>query len=170
VAETTTEELNRADQAFAGNYLLSTFSPEARQLIEPFGTMVELNTGETALTRGEQVTASLFPIGPTLISMEVELAGGRPGLGIAHCDSRRVAWEDVIALAPEVKCPILFIRGDKENAERYPAEEFVRRATAPAIANVIADCDHFYNGRENEVIDAVNRIDAAARAQQGLAA
>jgi len=62
---------------------------------------------------------------------------------------------DVLALAPEVKCPILFIRGDKENAERYPAEEFVRRATAPAIANVIADCDHFYNGRENEVIDAV---------------
>jgi len=62
---------------------------------------------------------------------------------------------DVLALAPEVKCPILFIRGDKENAERYPAEAFVRRATAPAVANVIADCDHFYNGRENEVIDAV---------------
>jgi iron complex transport system substrate-binding protein len=32
----------------------------------------------------------------------VELAGGRPGLGTAHCDSRRVAWEDVIAFAPEV--------------------------------------------------------------------
>jgi hypothetical protein len=77
VAETTTEELNRADQAFAGNHLLSTFSPEARQLIEPFGTMVELNTGETALTRGEQVTASLFPIGPTLISLEIALSGGR---------------------------------------------------------------------------------------------
>ena len=77
MAETTTEELNRADQAFAGNYLLSTFSPEARQLIEPFGTMVELNTGETALTRGEQVTASLFPIGPTLISLEIALSGGR---------------------------------------------------------------------------------------------
>jgi hypothetical protein len=77
VAQTITDELTRADQAFTGNRLLSTFSREARELIEPFGTMVELKAGETALTRGEQVTASLFPIGPTLISLEVELSGGR---------------------------------------------------------------------------------------------
>jgi iron complex transport system substrate-binding protein len=32
----------------------------------------------------------------------VELAGGQPGLGVAHTDSRRVAWGDVIAFAPEV--------------------------------------------------------------------
>ena len=32
----------------------------------------------------------------------VELAGGRPGLGVAHSDSRRVTWDDVIAFAPEV--------------------------------------------------------------------
>jgi iron complex transport system substrate-binding protein len=32
----------------------------------------------------------------------VELAGGRPGLGVAHANSRRVAWNDVIAFAPEV--------------------------------------------------------------------
>jgi CRP-like cAMP-binding protein len=77
VAQTLADELVRADEAFAGNRLLSTFAPEARALIEPFGTMVELSAGETALTRGEQVTASLFPIGPTLISLEIELSGGR---------------------------------------------------------------------------------------------
>ncbi|HEU5100855.1 MAG TPA: ABC transporter substrate-binding protein, partial [Roseiflexaceae bacterium] len=32
----------------------------------------------------------------------VELAGGRPGLGVGGSDSRRVAWDDVIAFAPEV--------------------------------------------------------------------
>jgi alpha/beta superfamily hydrolase len=62
---------------------------------------------------------------------------------------------DVLALAPKVCCPVLFIRGDKENAHRYPAEEFCARMTAPAVAQVIPDCDHFYNGRENLVIDTV---------------
>jgi CRP-like cAMP-binding protein len=46
-------------------------------LIEPFAEMVELAAGDTALTRGDQVTTSLFPIGPTLISLEIELSGGR---------------------------------------------------------------------------------------------
>lgn len=77
MAETTIDELTRADEAFAGNRLLATFSADARALIEPFGTLVELKAGETALTRGEQVTSSLFPIGPTLISLEIELSGGR---------------------------------------------------------------------------------------------
>lgn len=77
MAQTTTDELTRADKAFTGNELLSTFSSEDRELIEPFGTMVEVKAGDSALSRGEQVTASLFPIGPTLISLEVELSGGR---------------------------------------------------------------------------------------------
>ena len=62
---------------------------------------------------------------------------------------------DTLALAPQVKCPILALRGDKESAERYPAEEFAAAATAPAQALVIPDCDHFYNGREDAVTDAV---------------
>jgi CRP-like cAMP-binding protein len=77
VTQTTTDELSQADEAFSGNRLLSTFSREARALIEPFGSMVELTTGEIVLTRGEQVRSSLFPIGPTMISMGVELSGGR---------------------------------------------------------------------------------------------
>jgi CRP-like cAMP-binding protein len=77
VAQTTIDELARADEAFAGNRLLSTFSREARALVEPFGEMIELNAGDVVLTRGDQVRASLFPVGPTMISMTVELTGGR---------------------------------------------------------------------------------------------
>jgi pimeloyl-ACP methyl ester carboxylesterase len=62
---------------------------------------------------------------------------------------------DTLALAPKVKCPILCIRGDKENAERYPAEAFARAATAPATARVIDNCDHFYNGRQDAVAEVV---------------
>jgi CRP-like cAMP-binding protein len=77
VAQTRIDELTRADEAFAGNRLLSTFSREARALVEPFGEMVDLKSGEVVLTRGDQVQASLFPIGPAMISMTVELSGGR---------------------------------------------------------------------------------------------
>lgn len=77
MAETTIDELSQADQAFAGNRLLSTFSREARALIEPYGEVVELKAGDTVLHRGDQVKASLFPIGPTIISLAVELSGGR---------------------------------------------------------------------------------------------
>ena len=77
MAETLVDEMTEADQAFAGNRLLSTFSREARALIEPFGELVQLEAGEIVLPRGGQVTASLFPIGPTMISMAVELAGSR---------------------------------------------------------------------------------------------
>lgn len=77
MADVTTDELIQADEAFAGNRLLSTFSREARALIEPFGTMVELKAGEMVLQRGEQVRSSLFPIGQTMITMVVDLSGGR---------------------------------------------------------------------------------------------
>jgi CRP-like cAMP-binding protein len=39
--------------------------------------MIELQPGESVLQRGEQVRSSLFPVGPTMISMVVELSGGR---------------------------------------------------------------------------------------------
>ena len=71
------DELTQADEAFAGNRLLSTFSPEARALVEPFGTLVEVGPEEIVLTRGEQVSSSLFPVGPTMVTMVVELSGGR---------------------------------------------------------------------------------------------
>jgi len=77
LAEIATDELIQADRAFAGNRLLSTFSREARALIEPFGIMEEVESGEIVLTRGEQVRTSVFPVEQTMISMAVELTGGR---------------------------------------------------------------------------------------------
>lgn len=73
----TIDELTEADEAFAGNRLLSTFSPEARALIEPFGSMVQLETGEVVANRGDEVAATLFPVGPSMVSMAIELADGR---------------------------------------------------------------------------------------------
>jgi CRP-like cAMP-binding protein len=77
VADVMVDEMIQADEAFAGNRLLSTFSSEARGLIEPFGTLVSLNVGEEVLNRGASVEASLFPVGTTMISMGLELSGGR---------------------------------------------------------------------------------------------
>ena len=74
---TTIDEVAEADDAFAGNRLLSTFSPEARGLIEPHGTMVQLETGDVVANRGDDVMATLFPMGPTMISLAIELSGGR---------------------------------------------------------------------------------------------
>lgn len=72
-----TDELIRADEAFTGNRLLATFPREARALIEPFGTMIEVNSGDRILERGAQVRSSLFPVGPTMITMVVKLGGSR---------------------------------------------------------------------------------------------
>ena len=77
MTETVIDELNEADQAFAGNRLLSTFPRESRALLEPFGTTVELAPGDVVLDRGKDVLSSVFPLGPTMISMEVELSGNR---------------------------------------------------------------------------------------------
>ena len=77
LAQVTTDELTRADEAFTGNRLLATFSREARALIEPFGTVIDLNSGDRVLDRGEQVRSSIFPIGPTMITMVIALAGNR---------------------------------------------------------------------------------------------
>jgi len=72
-----TDELDRIDEAFAGNRLLSTFSPEARALIEPFGSIVELSVGEIVHPRGSDVEATYFPFRTAMISLVVELSGGR---------------------------------------------------------------------------------------------
>ncbi|MEP7129718.1 MAG: Crp/Fnr family transcriptional regulator [Sphingomicrobium sp.] len=77
MTELAIDERLQVDEVFAGNRLLSTLSPEARELIEPFGTLVQLHTGDVVLNRGDHVTATLFPADPTMISMVLEPAGGR---------------------------------------------------------------------------------------------
>ena len=62
---------------------------------------------------------------------------------------------DVLALAPRIKCPVLYIRGDKEPAHIYPAEEFAKRSTGPCDVRIVPNCDHFYGGREDAVMGIV---------------
>jgi pimeloyl-ACP methyl ester carboxylesterase len=58
---------------------------------------------------------------------------------------------DIVALAPQIRCPVLYLRGDKELAHIYPAEAFAARAGGPCDVRIVPDCDHFYTGREDAV-------------------
>lgn len=71
------DELTQIDQAFSGNLLLASMPKEARALIEPFGTVVELQGDSTVHPRGAHVVHSYFPFGPTMICFVVGLSGGR---------------------------------------------------------------------------------------------
>jgi pimeloyl-ACP methyl ester carboxylesterase len=68
---------------------------------------------------------------------------------------RMTQLPDVLALAPQVRCPSLFIAGDQEPPDLYPAERFAAVAGGPSEALILEDCNHFYVGREAAVTDAV---------------
>ena len=70
---------------------------------------------------------------------------------------RIVSVPDTIALAPQIKCPVLAIRGDKEDRDRYPAEEFQAACGGPCEVNIVANCDHFYNDREDHLAGLVSQ-------------
>ncbi len=122
------DEITRMDDAFAGNRLLSTFAPEARGLIEPHGTLVELRSDEIALSRGDQVLSTLFPLGPTMISMAVELSGGRTvevaliGLrgavgGIVSCGhAPAFARAKVLVGGPALRVPMTALENAKQKS------------------------------------------------------
>ncbi len=63
---------------------------------------------------------------------------------------------DGLELAPKIACPVLYLLGESEPREQYPAEEFQRRAGGPCTVQRITDCDHFYNGREEEIRERVS--------------
>jgi pimeloyl-ACP methyl ester carboxylesterase len=53
--------------------------------------------------------------------------------------------------APRITCPVLFLRGDREDPEMYPAERFAELAGGPVDVRILPDCDHFYTGQEDDV-------------------
>jgi pimeloyl-ACP methyl ester carboxylesterase len=63
---------------------------------------------------------------------------------------------DVLALAPQIKCPVLYIRGDQESAQQYPAEDFQRRAGGTCDVEIVPNCDHFYVRREAAIAELVS--------------
>jgi len=71
-------------------------------------------------------------------------------LDLANCP-------DILELAPRISCPVLYIRGDAEPRELYPAEEFQRRCAGPCEVAIVPQCDHFYRGREAVIAELVCR-------------
>jgi len=57
---------------------------------------------------------------------------------------------DTLALAPTIKCPVLYVRGSLEPKELYPVEGYAERAGGPCEVAIVAG-DHFYNGIEGDV-------------------
>jgi pimeloyl-ACP methyl ester carboxylesterase len=66
---------------------------------------------------------------------------------------RMTAMPDILELAPRVTCPVLYLRGERESAGNYPAEAFRERAGGSCDVDIVPDCDHFYRGREDAVIE-----------------
>jgi pimeloyl-ACP methyl ester carboxylesterase len=57
---------------------------------------------------------------------------------------------DTLELAPQVRCPTLFVKGEAEDEDLYPADEFRRRAGGPCEVARLVGCDHWYNGMDVE--------------------
>ena len=62
---------------------------------------------------------------------------------------------DLLEAAPRIRCPVLYLRGDREPRELYPAEAFAERAGGACTVRIVPDCDHFYRGRESAVVELV---------------
>ncbi|HEV8719918.1 MAG TPA: alpha/beta hydrolase [Candidatus Binatia bacterium] len=62
---------------------------------------------------------------------------------------------DLVENAKRIKCPVLFIRGDQEPMENYPAERFKENCAGPCEVAIIPNCDHFYVGAEERVAKIV---------------
>ena len=114
---TATNELDLADEAFAGNRLLSTFPAEARALIEPFGEVVQLELASVVQARGKDVKSTYFPFGPTMVSLVVDMKDrsievasiGHEGAvgGIVSCGHAPAFARAVVLVAgPALKVPM----------------------------------------------------------------
>ena len=62
---------------------------------------------------------------------------------------------DTLEAAPRIRCPSLFIRGDEEPEEIYPAYAFQQRTSGPCEVAILEHCDHFYKGKESLVAHKV---------------
>jgi pimeloyl-ACP methyl ester carboxylesterase len=62
---------------------------------------------------------------------------------------------DLVENAKRIQCPVLFIRGDQEPMENYPAERFKENCAGPCEIAIIPNCDHFYVGAEEKVAKIV---------------
>jgi DNA-binding transcriptional regulator YhcF (GntR family) len=128
VVEAITDELDQLDDAFSGNRLLSTFDREARALIEASGEAVQLSAGDSVLERGARVSSSLFPYGPTMVALVVDLSGrrsievasiGREGAvgGIVSCGhAPAFSRANVLVPGPALRVPMTALEQAKQRS------------------------------------------------------
>ena len=57
--------------------------------------------------------------------------------------------------APGIRCPVLFLRGEREDRDLYPAERFADKAGGPVDVRIVPGADHFYTGHEDEAGEVV---------------
>lgn len=62
---------------------------------------------------------------------------------------------DILESAAGITCPVLFVVGDQEPPDVYPAHEFAEICAGTCDVVVVDDCDHFYRGRESTVASIV---------------
>lgn len=62
---------------------------------------------------------------------------------------------DLVGLAPAVRCPTLLLKGRDEPESAYPVRAFAAACGGPCEVVELTGCDHWYNGREQEVSEAV---------------
>jgi len=63
---------------------------------------------------------------------------------------------DLVENAKRIRCPVLFVRGDQEPVENYPAERFKENCSGSCEIAIIPNCDHFYVGAEKKVAEVVS--------------
>jgi len=68
----------------------------------------------------------------------------------------RQSLPDTVETASKISCPVLYVRGDLELQASYPAEDFAANCAGPCDVEIIENCDHFYNGCEDVIIDLVS--------------
>lgn len=57
----------------------------------------------------------------------------------------------MVETAPLIECPVLYVRGEQEDPEMFPAEKFAAAAAAPVDIEIVPDADHYYSGCEDKV-------------------
>ena len=131
------DELSRIDLAFSGNRLLSTFPREARALVEADSVVAELESGDVLFDHGSHVEWSVFPFGPTMISLVVELDHGgsievatigREGAigGIVSCGhAPAFSQARVLVPGPALKVPMTVLE-DAKHRSAFIANIFCR--------------------------------------------
>lgn len=83
------------------------------------------------------------------------LPGWWYAISAASLLDRRDHTPDLVEAAAAVRCPALFVRGDAEDPQAYPAERFARAAGGSCQVAVVPGCGHFYVGCEDAVADLV---------------